>query len=81
MKDREIPECVKNIQHKYSCNAAEYITSIDNEDVYSIYSVDSNGFELPIGLPVFVFVKDIHTCTTIEGKEALELSCKLFTDE
>lgn len=79
-KKHTIPSGVLRYQEEYGCNRAEYITTIENEDIYSLSKVDDNGFPVPLGLPLFVLVKG-DDCRVVDGEDGLELSRTLFADE
>jgi hypothetical protein len=55
-----------------AANAAENVGHIDTSDVYSVGTVDTDGFPLPTGLPRFVLV-DGETFSFVDGEDALDL--------
>lgn len=75
-----IPAIVTSYLHKFGCNHAQFITTNDDGDVYSLSQLDKNGNALPIGLPIFVILKD-NDVTLRTGKQALKYMDSLLLDD
>lgn len=75
-----IPSEVIQYQNEYGCNHSEYVATVENEKIYSLMQLDDNGFPIPMGLPLFVLVKE-NSCRIVSGEQALKLSDTLFVDE
>lgn len=79
-KKEQIPAEVTRYQNEYGFNTSELVTSNAQGDIYALSRVDSDGFVLPVGLPVFVIVKD-GKARVKSGEAALKLSKTLFAEE
>lgn len=75
-----IPSIVTSYMDKFGCNNAQFITTNDDGDVYSLSQIDKNGNALPIGLPIFVILKD-NKVSVYTDKQALEYQDNLFLDD
>lgn len=71
-----IPSIVTSYASKFGCNHAEFITSNADGDVYALSSQDEFGNILPIGLPIFILLKE-GKISIIEGPKALKYQRKL----
>lgn len=75
-----IPPIVASYMGRFGCNNAQLIASNDDGDVYSLSQVDEKGKALPIGLPIFVIVKD-NDASVLEGIKALKYQDTLSLDD
>ena len=75
-----IPAEVIRYQNENGCNTSELVASNAQGDIYALSRIDSDGMPAPIGLPLFVIVKD-GKAILVADAEALELTHTLFADK
>ena len=79
-ENNHIPAEVVRYQNENGCNTSELVASNAQGDIYALSCIDSDGMPLPIGLPLFVIVKN-DKAILVTGSEAFKLSHTLFTDK
>lgn len=75
-----IPAGVIHCQKECGCKYCEYVTTIEDEDIYLLSQTGDDEIPMPTGLPVFVLVKG-DDCRVVSGHDALELLDILPEDE
>lgn len=53
-----IPKQVSELANRHGFNSVELVKSASNEMIYSVGSVDGDGFPLPTGLPHYIIARD-----------------------
>ncbi len=79
-ENSHIPAEVVRYQNENGCNTSELVASNARGDIYALSCIDSDGMPVPIGLPLFVIVKNGKSIL-VAGSEAFKLSHTLFTDK
>lgn len=79
-ENNHIPAEVVRFQNENGCNTSELVASNAQGDIYALSCIDSDGKPVPIGLPLFVIVKN-GKAILVTGSEAFKLSHTLFTDK
>jgi hypothetical protein len=79
-ENNHIPAEVVRYQNENGCNTSELVASNAQGDIYALSRIDSDGMPEPIGLPLFVIVKN-GKAILVTGSEAFKLSHTLFTDK
>ena len=79
-KNVNIPTEVTRYQNEYGFNTSELDASNAQGDFYALSQVDSDGFVVPTGLPVFVIMKN-GRAQIVTDLQALKLSQTLFADK
>lgn len=79
-ENSHIPAEVVRYQNENGCNTSELVASNAQGDIYALSRIDSDAMPVPIGLPLFVIVKN-GKAILITGSEAFKLSHTLFTDK
>ena len=79
-ENNHLPAEVVRYQNENGCNTSELVASNAQGDIYALSLIDSDGMPVPIGLRLFVIVKN-GEAILVTGSEALKLSHTLFTDK
>ena len=79
-ENNHIPAEVVRYQNENGCNTSELVASNAQGDIYALSCIDSDDMPVPIGLPLFVIVKN-GKAILVTGSEAFKLSHTLFTDK
>ena len=79
-ENSHIPAEVVRYQNENGCNTSELVASNARGVFYALSCIDSDGMPVPIGLPLFVIVKN-GKAILVAGSEAFKLSHTLFTDK
>lgn len=79
-KNNHIPAEVVRYQNENGCNTSELVASNAQGDIYALSRIDSDGMPVPIGLPLFVIVKN-GKAILVTGSQALKLTSTLFADK
>ena len=79
-KPHIIPSIVTAYMAKFGCNNAKFLTSNDDGDIFSLSRIDKDGYAMPIGLPIFIIIKDDNV-SIIDGVKALKYQDSLSLDD